>query len=158
MDYTCAWKSLSSSSSSRRFSSSWRVLPAPKARFCSRSSGVCSHNTCKELSLLSFLSLSDPFRGLLEYAPRARPSTTFLSAEVFQVLCPRSYNQPDLSFLRLVTENSIQPALACTVRITQFTLGKTRTKFNCLASSTHSMRRNSTALYAGISWLKQRNN
>jgi hypothetical protein len=35
---------------------------------------------------------------------------------------------------------------------------KREQKFNCLASSTHSMRRNSTALYAGISWLKQRNN
>jgi hypothetical protein len=32
------------------------------------------------------------------------------------------YNQPDLSFLRLVTENSIRPALTCTVQTTQFTL------------------------------------
>jgi hypothetical protein len=76
------------------------------------------------------LSLSDSFRELLEHSPCARPST-FTNpqrAEVFQVLCTRSHNNSDLSLLRLATETSIRPALTCTVRTTQITLGKTRTR------------------------------
>jgi hypothetical protein len=85
-----------------------------------------------------------------------QPLSTVLKSSrsgAFTVATNPAFPSSDL-LLRL----HVRPALACTVRITQFTLGKTRTKVQLLASSTHSMRRNSTALYAGISWLKQRNN
>jgi hypothetical protein len=81
------------------------------------------------------------------------------SVDHFGILCTPSHRNPCLLSLKLATENfKFDLHFPCTIRTTQFTLGKREQEFNCLASSTHSMRRNSTALYAGISWLKQRNN
>jgi hypothetical protein len=60
--------------------------------------------------------------------------------------------------LSLAAETHLRPALTCTFEYPKFTLGKREQEFNYLASSTHSMRRSFTALYAGISRPKQRNN
>ena len=86
-------------------------------------------------------------------------SNSSQSVEVIQTLCIHRDNSPYLPLLRLPTEALTLTCTspACPVNPIQL-LGEREWEFNCRASSTHSMRRNSTALYAGISWLKQRNN
>jgi hypothetical protein len=131
-------------------------LLCSEASFGSNLTQVCSHGMYEELSLLSLFPLTS-FRGSTHTLMHGLNNSP--SVDHFGILCTPSHRNPCLLSLKLATENfKFDLHFPCTIRTTQFTLGKREQEFNCLASSTHSMRRNSTALYAGISWLKQRNN
>jgi hypothetical protein len=126
---------------------------------CMNFTGVCSHREAKALSLLSFCN-SDSFRAPSNTLPvldlDLRQPSTMLKISRFYALA--------------VTATRPFPSQTCYWKFSSTCThlhgsnnpnslrDKREQEFNCRASSTHSMRRNSTALYAGISWLKQRNN
>jgi hypothetical protein len=141
---------------SRRFSSSMKRSPLHHLRPV-RLPLVDSQRT-KVLSLLSF-SHSDSFRDFLR--PRILLCSVFNHFP--KVMKPpssvRSHPQLfNLTFSALLLKLLVQSHSPARLEQSQFYLGNTEQKSNYLASSTHSMRRSSTALDAGISWPKQRNN
>jgi hypothetical protein len=142
--------------SSRRFSSSTK---SPLLRHLFPMRPLLNQNSKepKGLSLLSFV-----FKCLQRSFVRSAHPSTFNHSPSVEVLLGSvrftrstgSQRSPSQS----ATEARPRPALTCTARILNPTLGKEKTRSNYLAASTHFMRRYSTALDAGISRLQQRNN
>jgi hypothetical protein len=145
----CRVSEIYSTTLSRRSSSSWGVLRLATFDCATKTKGTNPPEL--KLPLIPSEILSSPLLalGLQQFSTALRsPRSCALTATA----------NPTFPFSDLPLRLHVRPTLHLHDSNNHIHSGLREQKLNCLASSTHSMRRNSTALYAGVSWLKQRNN